>query len=319
MSSSAPPMPPSAPHLQRHTVRELLSAKKDPIPLVDIANVAPVEEALDLLLAGDILTLPVYAAGTESAEKQYIGFVSAYDLLTFLTLHASSTPTSSTEPQTLQLSQALRAPIQDVLDQASISSGVPYVSLDESVHTLMAEMSHLNQQRALILAPNTNKAPEVVSETDLARFLTQHFDILGSQLDATIEELIARQPALFQTPATIPLHTTAWAAFQKLNKTGINALAVVDRYGEIVAECSATELRGLNLKRLEELNHPILVYLRDRAGGEIPEPFTCRRTFTLSQCLAGMVRFDVHRAWILDEDNAPLYELTLSNILRLFL
>jgi CBS domain-containing protein len=79
----------SIPHLQRHTVRELLDNKKDPIPLVDISNDAPVEEALDLLLAGDILTLPVYMTGTESTKKQYIGLISAYDLLHFLTLHVS--------------------------------------------------------------------------------------------------------------------------------------------------------------------------------------------------------------------------------------
>jgi hypothetical protein len=180
----------------------------------------------------------------------------------------------------------------------------------------MTEMSHFHQQRALI---NSDPTPNIISEIDLARFLTQHFDLFSSQLDITIEELLTHQPTLFQTPTTIPLHKTAWDAFQKLNEAHVDALAIVDRYGEIITECTAADLSGLNPKRLEELHRPILVYLRSRTGGKLPIPFTCRKSFTLSQCLAGIVRFNVHHVWILDDEDIPIYELTLRNILSLFL
>jgi len=82
--------------LRENTIANLLTEKKNVIPLVDIAANAPMEDALDLLLANDILTLPVYKPPTGASikagvplAKEYIGFVGAYDLFALLALHVS--------------------------------------------------------------------------------------------------------------------------------------------------------------------------------------------------------------------------------------
>ncbi|RKP10222.1 hypothetical protein THASP1DRAFT_27988 [Thamnocephalis sphaerospora] len=322
----------SASYLREHTVQQLLSGKKDVIPLVDVAATASVEEALDLLLANDILTLPVYSTQNvpDNEERQYVGFVSAYDLLTFLVLCSKDaatkvSPSTNGEQSVSQLNRALQEPVASVVSLTNAGHTVPRVSLDDSVYSLLETTTHLDQHRALVLTPNAGTAapaagtaPCIVTQTDLARFLTQNFDMLGSLLDTTIEEVVSHLPEP-HTLVSIPTHTTAWDAFKTLNASGADALAILGVDGDIVAECSATELRGLCPSRLEELRRPVLVYLRERAGGELPSPFTCRKAYTLSQCLAGMVRFGARRVWLVDDDGAPQLAVTLNNLLRMFL
>jgi hypothetical protein len=166
----------------------------------------------------------------------------------------------------------------------------------------------------------------LVTQTDIGHFLTQHFHQLGDVLDLSVMQVANRRP-IPHLPVTVQVDTTAGAVFRRLSNLlaseraaheGGGAIAVLDDLGGVVAECSAAELRGLNPSRIGELRRPILVYLRERAGGRLPRPFICWPSYTLTQCLAGMVRLGVRRAWLVNEAGVLKRVVTLTDILRLF-
>ncbi|RKP22913.1 hypothetical protein SYNPS1DRAFT_25154 [Syncephalis pseudoplumigaleata] len=326
--------------LKTTSVHQLLLDKKNAIPLVALPATASIEDVLDRLLAEDVLSVPIYTSTTsDDNDTRYIGLVSAYDLLVYLSndldfdedvmawiedgSHGSAAD---------RLARDLQQPVLRVVEQLDLASKVVTVAPDDSVQTLLALLTRHGQHHAIVQASRTSTSaasyplPCMISQTDLGRFLTQHFHQLGRILDWSVEETASHRPSPHR-PVTVPVNTTAGAVFRQLSmllasdaapNEGGGALAVVDDMGSMVAECSAAELRGLNPARMDTLRRPILVYLRERAGGQLPRPYICWPNYTLTQCLAGMVRLGVRRAWLVDDAGVPRRVVTLSDVLRLF-
>lgn len=71
--------------IQSKTVGDVLTkVKPNQRELLDLPLTSTMEEALDLLLAQDILSVPIYRLNENNNVKEYITIVSALDLLKLL-------------------------------------------------------------------------------------------------------------------------------------------------------------------------------------------------------------------------------------------
>ncbi|KAI8366694.1 uncharacterized protein BYT42DRAFT_549776 [Radiomyces spectabilis] len=293
------------------TVANVLSTiKQHPYrPLIDLPVRATIEETLDLLLAEDIISVPVYRC--DNNKKHYITIVSALDLLKWLSNH--------TDLETLQSTRDIMlSPLSEAIGMTDESSRLVTIRPTDSLESVIALLSN-NSHRVLVQGENT---PVLLSQMDIVKYLHSHNHQLGAAiLDLTVPTIVEKALARRhhdQSVISINFKTTALDAFVEMAHRQIGALPIVDDTDTLVADISPKDLRGLNRNRFDTLAKPVIIYLKT-SHGELCPPFTCHERFTLSQIMAAFVLRKAQRIWWCNQDGRLNGVITLSDFLGTFI
>ncbi|KAI8068412.1 hypothetical protein BC940DRAFT_299012 [Gongronella butleri] len=274
--------------------------------LVDLPVSATVEQAFDLLLAEEILSLPVYRI--KDNQKVYVTIVSVLDLLKLYASHTAD-------------SDFFEHPLGEAIGQTDESSRLVTVRPSDALSVVLELFSEHGAHRVLVQPDVAGQAPIFLSQMDLVKYLQAHNHQLGTILDTTVPTLVERGIERRHKPVdidSITFKTTAVSAFVQLAKhPHINAVPIVDDDGVLVGDLSPEDLRGLNKPRLQQLDKPVLMFLKASHGDLFP-PFTCHSRFTLSQLMASMVLRNARRLWWVDVDGLIKGIVTLTDVLGAF-
>ncbi|CAO3672031.1 unnamed protein product [Rhizopus stolonifer] len=260
--------------------------------LIDLPDTATIEEALDLLLAQDIRSVPIYQPKT----KKYIKIVSALDLLRLLCTQAKD----DFDEHVLQITLKEAIPLSEHLTVLkSTNSIAKLIQLFTIEHRVLVEQ---------------NQSYVLLSQVDLIYYLQLENHHLGSTLlDLSVSEI-----------KSLGIHSkenfkiTAIDAFLKLGVDNrLSALPIVDDLGDFVTELSASDLRGLNKERWSSLKKPVVMYLKE-SHGELLPPKTCHDQFTLSQVLSAFSLRKANRLWWMDGQGQLQGVVTLTDIISTF-
>ncbi|CAH1761579.1 8234_t:CDS:2 [Entrophospora sp. SA101] len=325
------------------TIDSVISEKQNKSRLIEIPTTATVEEAFDVLLAENILSVPVYKYF--KGRKQPIAIISVLDLVSFICLQPIFENKEDNNDKNLNFENQyfLQKPVSEIVGLTSESTNLTMCRPENSLVDLLELLTRKRIHRVLVSKQycdggdneEISSSPYFVSQTDVIRFLFNNNHKLGEILDLpackaanqTIKLLLSsstttsknqKQELLLSRPSSITIHDRALTAFKKIYQDGVSAVAVVNDDGSLVAEVSAADLRGLNRDRLNDLKKPVIMFLKSSKGALI-KPLTCHRKFTLSQVMAGITLNKTHRAWFVDEDDIPIGVITLSDILSMFL
>ncbi|KAI1309953.1 hypothetical protein EDD11_003968 [Mortierella claussenii] len=328
--------------LASKTVADVLNEKKQGHGLIDIHVTATVEKVFETLQENDILSVPVYR--NFNNVKDYVAIIDTYDLLSTLEEKGFAVESGSTLD-----TEFLSMPVAILVGMTKSSSKLWTCQANLPLTQLMELFTRHRVHRILVLEempikssdldddaveaePRQQPKGRLVSQTDVIRYLLEHNHELGPVLDKTAEQAAghalqfsdeyldsAMANQLKQTPASITINSPAWTALQKMASAHASCVAIVDSDGALVAEMSAADLRGVNPSRIQDLNRPVLVYLKTSQGGTLKRPLSCRAQFSLGQLLSGLVRSHGHRSWLVDEEDRPVGCISLSDILSVFL
>ncbi|KAG2197371.1 hypothetical protein INT46_008368 [Mucor plumbeus] len=288
--------------IQSKTVGDVFNKVK-PIhrELLDLPLTSTMEEAFDLLLAEDILSVPIYY--TENNEKKYVAIVSALDLLKLLSTKVS-VETLHTNSDTLLM------PLSEAI---SISEPLTVLKSTDSLGQLLSLLSIEKAHRVLVQQSSSSLV--LLSQMDLIRFFQANNHHIGSaMLDLSVDNI---KPSGIK--ASLNFKCTAAEAFLKLAADDrISALPIVDDNNDLIGEISAQDLRGLNRNRWDSLLKPVVMYLK-ASHGDLYAPLTCHDRFTLSQIMSAFVLRKTHRLWWMNYETGELKGvITLTDILSTF-
>ncbi|KAI8337563.1 hypothetical protein BC941DRAFT_396441 [Chlamydoabsidia padenii] len=282
--------------------------------LLDLPVSATIEEAFDVLLAQDILSIPVYRLD-ENQTKVYVTIISVLDQLKLLSQHTSDT-------------QFFQLQIKEAIGQTEESSKLVTVQCTDSLGQVLSLLSEHGGHRVLVNNSNNPNDPVVLlSQMDIVRYLQAHNHHLGTILDITVPQLVKmshsrRQQQLGRMVtqvSSVSMKTTAMRTFEQIaHDPLISALPIVDDDGCLVADIGPQDLRGLNKDRLQELAKPVLMFLKSKHG-DLVAPFTCHERFTLSQIMAAFVLRKAYRLWWVDQDGHVQGVITMTDVLGSFL
>ncbi|KFM27439.1 hypothetical protein F751_1216 [Auxenochlorella protothecoides] len=179
---------------------------------------------------------------------------------------------------------------------------------------------------------------DIVSQTDVVRFLAANLARLDSAFDASVSLL-----GLVQGPGavrTLPADAPTLAAFAYMHRHALSGLGVTDPgTGVLVGNLSMSDLRGITAARFDTLALPVGAFLLRRAGrgvdwgrdagapptGEPAEwsPELQRRALVavprdtpLREVLHLLVRHSKHRAYVRDEAGRAVGVVTPTDLLR---
>ncbi|KAI7849831.1 hypothetical protein BDC45DRAFT_519705 [Circinella umbellata] len=291
--------------IKSKTVANVLSEVKPASnrKLVDLPSTATVEKAFDVLLAEDILSVPVYQLEPDQHTKKYLTIISVLDLLKLLNDNTDSS--------------VLLKPLAEAAGRTAESSQLVSVRLTDSLEYVMELFSTHTAHRVLVLQDTT---PILLSQMDVVKYLQSHNHELGPILDLTtptiVEHVKARRSE--KPLAALNYRCTAMDAFLQLAQARVGALAIVDDDDDMVGELSPENLRGINRHRFDSLQKPVVMYLKESQGDLYP-PLTCHDRFTLSQLMTAFTLRKAHRLWWIDEQGHVKGVITLSDFLGTFL
>ncbi|CAG8640348.1 6743_t:CDS:2 [Ambispora leptoticha] len=319
--------------IEKQTISNVLAEKPNIQSLIQLSVNATVEEAFDLLLAENILSVPVYRIW--KGHREPIALVSAFDLVTFVCLQFTD-DLSDNQESFNEKSIFLQKSIGELIGLSPESTHLTIRHPSDSLQELLVLFTHHKVHRVLVTSQVPSSPDETIndvinedliqpcfiSQTDVIRFLVKHNHQLGEILDLPASEAANRASLSrrggFAALSTITIHDQALTAFRKIYEDKVNAVAILNDEGMLVGEISAADLRGLNRNRLNDLKKPVIMFLNTCKGGLI-KPLTCRQRYTLSQVMSGIMLSKVHRAWFVDDDDIPIGVITLSDILYMFL
>ncbi|ORX54110.1 hypothetical protein DM01DRAFT_1383482 [Hesseltinella vesiculosa] len=297
--------------IETKTVGNVINKVKPPSEryLVDLPITASVEQAFDVLLAEEILSLPVYRL--DNNVKTYLTIISVLDLLKLYSRHKmDALPSDFFQHQ-----------LQEAMGNTDESSHLVTVSRSDGLKQVLSLFTEHGAHRVLVQPENEGDAPVLLSQMDLVRYFQAHNHHLGPILDATVPSLVVNGQRLHkpQSMESITFKTKATDAFDQLARhPTINAVPIVDDDEVLVGDLSPEDLRGLNKERLQQLDRPVLMFLRD-SHGELYPPFTCHARFTLSQLMASIVLRNAHRLWWVDVEGHVQGIITLTDVLGAFI
>jgi len=165
---------------------------------------------------------------------------------------------------------------------------------------------------------SSEKIINVLSQRDIAKFLSRYPDILGDRGLESIETL----GFLKRKVRTVGHRETMMKAFQVMYHGGSRAVAVVNGKGQLVTNVHAADLKGLtsfyHLRLMICFAKSSVPNPEDFPSDAIPldMPLTCTKDASLQEVLAKLNKYNHRRVYVLDEQGHPLSEVTLSDIFK---
>ncbi|KNC98665.1 uncharacterized protein SPPG_06346 [Spizellomyces punctatus DAOM BR117] len=293
-------------------------------PLISVKDSTTVEETFDVLLANDIQAVPVWSED----EKQFISIVDVLDLLTYTAFQPVFDQELEDPSLIQQRADFLQHPVREAIGLTRESERVWTIDEDETILSLLTLMSNGIHRVLIPHTPHTTS--RLVTQTDLLRFLfanNHHFDtILCIDANKIMNKQQSQHPAHENgihglSCTTISMHSRTIQGFKKMRNEGVRSLGVVDEEGILVATLSASDLRGLNQSRLDQVLNPPLVFLR-HVHGTLPPPHTCTQRFTLGQVIAYLLFQNLLRVFVIEGtalgNPKPVGVISMSDVCCVF-
>ncbi|KND02960.1 uncharacterized protein SPPG_02036 [Spizellomyces punctatus DAOM BR117] len=177
--------------------------------------------------------------------------------------------------------------------------------------------------RALITDAMGAKNPYLLTQSDIIRHVHAHPESVtpSIDLDLPIKVSLLKPLTAQKHVVTMRDRDTAIQGFAILREKKVAALPVVNDNGLIVANLSASDLRGITRIGLTELEKPVLEYLKSKSStGQIKTPVVCTPDHTLRDIIGFLVGNHIHRVWVVEtlEDLRPIGVVSQSDIIASF-
>eukprot|EP01147_Barroeca_monosierra_P001501 gene1501-4659_t len=293
--------------------------------VVTIMHNASAEDALHDLAEHHILSAPVVLAPSLEDEDSdtYMGIIDIAEILKALVedvledkadvadrwgkLKSSALPFFERKVITLMgkdVQLRYRGEVSQTLHEL-IVDGFLGAGESESAHDLTHRIAIFSQ---------TGRVTDVISMSDIVRFLHKHKSSIGDNLrQKTAEDL----GWLKQDVLTASQSDTVASVLHIMAKKNRAAVAVIDEKNQFCQNFSTSDLRGLTTKQVPLLLHSVNDFLHKMKKTHQHEAdVTCTAKSTFESILDKLTKQKVHRLYIIDDENHVVGVVSLTDILR---
>jgi len=284
--------------------------------LVLVGKKQPLERALSRINTHNILSLPV--VDEDSPVGAVIGLLDVLDIIAAVSESAEGSPTARPRRNTLF------TPIQEIMGKRHQPTYLisTHTSLYQAVHYFATS----GIQRVMIVdrvidegtVVEQTKPEEMVvgllTQSDLVRFVAENFVWMKREpiFQKTLQELNLGK----KKPITVDQSVQAYQAFMEIHRHGKEGIAMVDSNGKLIANVSASNIKGMTRRNYQLLFRPLTQYLaRDRKRGWWQLPLCTTLDTKLEHVVLQFVAAKVHRMYICDEEGRPTGEVSLSDVM----
>jgi CBS domain-containing protein len=285
--------------------------------LVLVGANQPVERALSRINTHNILSLPV--VDVNNPNGAVIGLLDVLDIISAL---SETLESGTARPQRRDM---LFTPISDIMSKKS-HPPTYIISISTSLHDAVKQFAQNKFSRIMIVdrpleqtIMQQEKPEELVvgllTQSDLIRFVAENLMWIKKEkiFQQTLRELGLGQ----RKPIIVDQTIQAYQAFLEIHRNGREGVALVDATGKLIANVSASNIKGMTRRNFQLLFRPLTHFLsRDRKRGWWQLPVCTTLDTTLENSVLQFVAAKVHRMYIVDNDGKPIGEISLSDVVQ---
>jgi len=260
-------------------------------PLIHVEPTTTVEQALDLFATHNILSAPIF----DKIANDFTGTVSVWDLMSHILL---TDPPGSMDHK-----------VSSIQGTSRESSKFFVFRMNDRLEKLLEPFSN-GIHRVLVEQKPPSQGYVIFSQSDVINYFLEVEDQLGSLLDITVDNI---KP--LKLPTLIRNSSSALEGYKTIRQNNVYAVGVVDENGKLVANLSASDLRGLKKEQLDSLTKPNFIQATNFKNKKL---VTVSSKDTLFDCMNLMAENKVHRVWVVDPKGHPLGVVTLTDCIRAF-
>jgi len=184
-------------------------------------------------------------------------------------------------------------------------------SLEDAVQLMAAEV-----HRLAVLDDSTpsHYISNIISQSDIVNFFVSKGGLSGSKMTKRINEAGLAPLGV----ATVLETNNVIAVLRYMRDYKIGGVGVVDSFGRLVANFSATDLLGLTADKFAMLALPVKEFLH-RLHGSIREPVVTTSADTIATLMNKFVMHKIHRVYIVDNQMIPIGVISMTDIMQFLL
>jgi len=286
--------------LAKTKVEEVESIKRS--SLITVESTEPLPSAFKKLIDNNILSVPVLLQ-----DKTYYGFLDISDIVSWVVDQLGEEALDKEDIDFDQITAFQQATVKQAMTYP-ISKKNPFhpFIVGSSLLSVMEELAR-GTHRIPVLTPDSQLVT-ILTQSSVLRFIEQNITLLGEMADMPLEDMyLCNQYVL-----SLSEDDRAIDAFRLIKLAKVGAVAVLNDGGQLVGNCSAKDLKKIssNSRFLARLFRPLKDYL------DQPKLIIARRNETLATALHRIVKHELHRIYILDEEMKPEGVLSLTDIIH---
>lgn len=142
--------------------------------------------------------------------------------------------------------------------------------------------------------------------------------IYDTDIESVLSLIKTKEPIIAMLDTQSALH-----GFRVMYLDKLQGLPVIDTHGNVVANFSASDMRGLEITKLQSLSKPVFEYLESMAHKsatpvKVDQLRTITTKSTVEETVNILMKEKIHRIWVTGNDNEKLTGVvTLTDVLRL--
>jgi len=287
--------------------------------IIWVGTTCTLQECLELFKTSKVLSFPVVDVSTNSC----IGVVDILDLVLFIVASFPSI-NSITYDILVNLEYNGRRFLQEtsLVKVIAFSKAWEHQDLPQFPFKLKMPLIELMNTfssgiHRVPVVDDNNQILNFISQMDLLRFLAQNIYLLEERGigKKTLDELgIGRRSVHFVRSDAMVL-----LAMSSMTQHKVHAVPILDKEtGKLIANFSASDLRGIGPGDLHQLLRPLISFLAIFNVKSL-FPLTCKPSDTLEYTLLKLAGSGVHRLWVTDDNHQLLGVIGLTEVMAPFL
>eukprot|EP00029_Vermamoeba_vermiformis_P007373 TRINITY_DN3178_c0_g1_i1.p1 TRINITY_DN3178_c0_g1~~TRINITY_DN3178_c0_g1_i1.p1 ORF type:complete len:309 (+),score=100.99 TRINITY_DN3178_c0_g1_i1:263-1189(+) len=270
-----------------------------------------IEKAVSLMAEHKLTSLPV--VDTKDKNK-CLGMVDTLDVATYvLSVAPDATQLKENELKSLEIAGRAMA-LETVRSILNASGRDPYVPIIENeactfVINLFA--------RGLHRVPIIDRAEQVtgtLSQTNILQRLHEEFTF-GNLKDVAAKTI--KQLGLgMESPVRVRDENSVLFAIKAIAKEHVSAVPVIDEFGRLVGNFSASDLKGMYTEQWPSFRLRVDEYLAKHSPNSA-KPVVVYHDTKLSDVVKELVESKVHRVWVVDGEMRPQGVVSTTDIMKL--
>jgi len=317
-----------------------------PRSLISVDQTIPVQQISVILHDNNILCVPVY----DHSQDKWIGLIDTLELLKLNAVEYNAHYLKENKLEelslffpSLNLSDKTVIPALftagDLIKQSDRAKNIHVFDAGDTMDTVMKVLTLYEHHRILVRKrkkteshPGQQRTEEstqgpkdpandyfMVTQTDIVRWLfktLQHDSKLQERASRTLQDLkIAQKKVL-----SLSCSSKAIEGFSMLDFHKVSAIPVQNQLNQLVGTVSASDLRGIHVQKLIPLlGLNVMQFIKEVTGSSFGNQITVTPKDTLLNCMEKILKAEVHRAWVIDEDEHLLGVVTLTDIIKTFI
>jgi len=261
---------------------------------------------VDLLKDHNILSVPV------TKDDKPMGFLDTLDIAQYLVhMWRFRRDAATGEIDTTKLPERFGAKQAQHLINFSGRNEYRWLMEDASLEDLFKQFSESRTQYHRVgVHSKDGKILGIIAQSDLIQFIGKHLDVLP-MADKTLKEL-----GLLRGVVTMRSDIILGDTLEVIAAKGVSAVALTDYENKLIANFSASDLRGVTRGMVSWLSKSTIDFLQNYGRGPKP-PIVETESTSFKQAVDKLARLSnerIHRLYLIDSNDRPIGVFSLTDV-----